>query len=258
MKKLLKVFALAALMVMGGQAMAQTRGAMFLSASFPLKDYADFDGFDDFALRSTDLDDDDAGAGVGFNVGFKWYYNVGVEGLGVMLSLDGVYNGPNSDLKAAYRSQEGTTGGSIVGGSFNYNYTPRYINVPAMLGLNYIYHFNPNFGVYVEAGAGGNLRFITSMESVTKGQLLNVETTIKNTQSYDKAFSFAYQAGLGVEVAEKLLIGVSFYDLGKAQVAGDFVKKTTPANGSTNTEKGYNTFGTLHPMMIMARIGFSF
>ena len=60
MKKIVKVLALAAMLVMGGQAMAQTRGAMFLSGAFPLKDYADFDSFDDFALTSIDLDDDDA------------------------------------------------------------------------------------------------------------------------------------------------------------------------------------------------------
>ena len=52
MKKIVKILALAAMLVMGGQAMAQTRGAMFLSGAFPLKDYADFDSFDDFALTS--------------------------------------------------------------------------------------------------------------------------------------------------------------------------------------------------------------
>ena len=36
MKKSVRLFALVALMVIGGQAMAQTRGAMFLGASFPV------------------------------------------------------------------------------------------------------------------------------------------------------------------------------------------------------------------------------
>ena len=132
MNRLLKVFALTLMMVLGGQAMAQTRGAMFLGASFPMSDFADFDGFDDFALTSYELDDDDAGAGIGFNAGLKWYFNVGVPGLGVMLSVDGLYNGPCQDLKNWYRTSEG----SFNGGSLNYTAKPQYINVPAMLGLN--------------------------------------------------------------------------------------------------------------------------
>ena len=259
MKKLVKVFALAALMIMGGQAMAQTRGAMFLSGAFPLKDYADFDGFDDFALTSFDLDADDGGAGIGFNVGLKWYFNVGVKGLGVMLSVDGIYNGPNGDLKTAYRNAESQAGNQWVGGSFTYNSTPKYINVPAMLGLNYIYHFNPNLGIYVEAGAGGNLRFITAMETVGKGNIGNIESQVTTTQKYDNAFSFAYQVGAGFEVAKNLVVGVSFYDLGKAQVKGDQIVKTKSIiNNETTTNNNYNTYGTIRPVMIMGRIGFSF
>lgn len=256
MKKIVKVLALAAMLVMGGQAMAQTRGAMFLSASFPLKDYAEFDDFSDFALTAVDDDADDCGAGIGFNVGFKWYFNVGVEGLGVMLSLDGFYNGPNPDLKTAYRNKEGMFDGQIYTSSFGYNYTPRFINVPAMLGLNYIYHLNPNLGIYVEAGAGGNLRFITDMEYVTEKSLdilgITINSDTKVTNNYDKAFSFAYQVGAGIEVAKNLVIGCSFYDLGKADVKGETVIK-----GDPNSPRA-TMWGTVHPMMILGRIGFSF
>jgi hypothetical protein len=252
MKKLVKVFALAVMMVMCGQAMAQTRGAMFLGASFPLEDYADFDEFDDFALVSNYLDDDDAGAGIGFNAGLKWYFNVGVKGLDVMLSLDGFFNGPNADLKTAYRNNEGSIGGQIIGAGFEYKSTPKYINVPAMLGLNYMYHLNPNFGIFVEAGAGGNLRFITDMEYVTKTHVWIFDTNTKVTNNYDKAFTFAYQVGLGVEVAKNLVIGCSFYDLGKAQVIGERVVR-----GDSNSPYAEN-WGTMHPMMILGRVGFSF
>jgi opacity protein-like surface antigen len=239
------------MMVLGGQAMAQTRGAMFLGASFPMSDFADFDGFDDFALTSYELDDDDAGAGIGFNAGFKWYFNVGVPGLGVMLSVDGLYNGPCQDLKNWYRTSEG----SFNGGSLNYTAKPQYINVPAMLGLNYIYRFNPNLGVYVEAGAGGNLRFITKMETVNK--LAAIQTT--RIQEYDKAFSFAYQAGIGIEVAKNLIIGCSFYDLGKASVAGEeTVKVRNLEENVSNAETHFNEFGTVHPIMVLGRIGFCF
>ena len=258
MKKIVKVLALAVMLVMGGQAMAQTRGAMFLSATFPVKDFADFDSFDDFALTALDSDADDCGSGIGFNVGFKWYFNVGVKGLGVMLSLDGFYNGLNSDLKAAYCDMESTYSGYIYNGSFKYNSKPQFINAPFMVGVNYIYHLNPNFGIYAEAGAGGNFRFITSMETVGKSTLLNVETQTKTTQKYDMGFSFAYQAGIGIEVAKNLVIGCSFYDLGKANVKGEQTTRVKTQNLDPTTTSKYQELGKAHPMMILARIGFSF
>ena len=256
MKKL-RLLVMSLLLVVGGQAMAQTRGAMFLSAAFPMKDYAEFDGFDEFALMSND--NDDAGAGIGFDVGLKWYFNVGTPGLGVMLSVDGIYNGPNADLKAAYREATGSTGTDWLSGSFSYKSTPRFINVPIMLGLNYIYHFNPNLGIYVEAGAGGNMAFTTTMESTGKLNILGIETQQTTTQKYDMGFAFAYQAGIGLEVAKNLVIGCSFYDLGKTQAKGEqVIKSKNTITTNTTTEKNYLTLGTVHPYMIMARIGFSF
>lgn len=258
MKKLLKLFALAVMLILSVQATAQSkiRGGLYLGASFPMKDYADFDSFNAFALTS---DDDDAGADIGFNAGIKWYFNVGVQGLGVMLSLDGLYNGPCSALKSAYRNEDSNLViDDFIVGSSTYKSTPKYFNLPAMLGLNYMYRINSQLAFYAEAGAGGNLRIITEKERVTKGQLLGLETTIKDTQNYDNAVSFAYQAGIGLEVAKSLVIGCSFYNLGKAEVAGEQTIKRTINSGDTNTTTKYNTFGTVHPIMILGRIGFSF
>ena len=255
MKKLVRLFALVAMMVIGGQAMAQTNGAMYLGASIPMKDFARYDGVNEFALKTVDATQ--AGAAVGFNAGLKWYFNVGVKGLGVMLSLDGFYNGPNSDLKADYRN--GQWGGHFVSGSFSYNATPKYINVPAMLGLNYLYNINPQFGVYAEAGVGGNMRFITQMESVGTWKVSGIESSVKTTQKYDNAFSFAFQAGLGFEIAKNLRIGCSIYNLGKADVKGEETVKTTILNNNASeTVNTYRTFGSVQPIMVLGRIGFSF
>ena len=256
MKKFVKLFALAVMLIVGSQAVAQTRGTMFLGASFPMKDYADFDGFNEFAL--TTHDEDDGGAGIGFNAGLKWYFNVGVQGLGVMLSLDGLYNGPCESLKTAYRDAEVQMGNQYAGSSFSYSSKPKYINVPAMLGLNYIFRFNPNLGVFVEAGAGGNLRFITEMETISKQEVLGLETKTVTTNTYDKAFSFAYQVGAGIEVARNLVVGCSFYDLGKANVNMNETKKIVSGNSNPSTFKDYKPLGTVRPVMILARIGFSF
>ena len=97
------------------------------------------------------------------------------------------------------------------------------------------------------------------MESVNRLTLAGIETQIKETNSYDKAFSFAYQAGIGFEVAKKLVIGCSFYDLGSAAVNAEKTVKTKTFNdNTTKTDETYPSYGTIHPIMILARIGFSF
>lgn len=258
MKKLVKLFVLAVILVCSVQAIAQsrTRGAMFVSASFPMKDFAEFENFHEFVLTSND---EDGGAAIGFNAGLKWNFNVGVEGLGVMLSIDGFYNGPCSALKTAYRRNEGIP---LVEGidieSSSYKSTPKYINAPAMLGLNYMYRVNPNLAFYVEAGAGGNFRYITDMEYVYNAHVSSIHGTYKVTTKYDKALSFAYQAGLGIEVSKSLVIGCSFYNLGAAQVKGDRIEKMIDGNANPINNTNYCEFGTMNPIMILARIGFSF
>ena len=259
MNKIYKALVVVVLLLIGSQAMAQVRGALFLGAAIPQKDYAVFNNFNDFALMSNDPDDDYAGDGVGFNVGLKWYFNVGVKGLDAIVSVDGILNGANTKLKNAYRDSESSYAGPFVGGSFQYNATPKFINVPAMLGLNYMYHIHPNFGVFVEAGAGANLRFILDKETVTKGYLLGMETIVKDFQYYDQAFSFAYQAGIGIEVSKNLVVGCNFYDLGAADVKGEqTIRTTTLIDNDTRTENYYNIFGSVHPIMLLGRVAFSF
>lgn len=259
MKKFVKLFALAVMLVLSVQAVAQNRnsGTLFLGASFPMKDYADFEGFNEFVLTS---DEDGAGAAIGFNAGLKWYFNVGVEGLGVMLSLDGFYNGPNSELKAAYRRGEPIRYENFSGeyDSFSFKATPQYFNIPAMVGLNYIYYLNPNFGIYLEAGAGGNFGLITDMESVFESHESAIHGKYKATTTYDKAFSFAYQAGAGIEVANNLVVGCSFYNLGARQVVGNCTLKMVDGNANPINESKYCEFGKISPIMILGRIGFSF
>lgn len=239
MNKLVKVFALAAAMVFCGQAVAQTRGAMFLSAAFPMKDYAEYD--DGFALIS---DEDDAAASLGFNAGVKWYFNMGVPGLGVLLSIDGFYNGLNDGAKNFYKNRENAL--DLLGNNVTIS-TPKYFNVPVMLGLNYMHHFNSNLGLFIEAGAGGDARFITSYSESYKDVLSEKHTGNVN---YETTLSFAFQVGAGLEVAKNLVIGCSFYNLGKAPVKAEKTGNiiTTPMPNESS----------IRPMMILARIGFSF
>lgn len=247
MNRLLKVFAMATMLVLGGQAMAQTtHGAMFLGASFPMNDFGDGDGFIETALGGND---DDGGAGIGFNAGLKWDFGVGVPGLSVLLSIDGLYNGPSADLKNDYKAVERdweTWCDNVTVTS------PKYINVPAMLGLRYCYYLNPSFGIYLEGGAGGNMRFITDYTQKGSSKVLKLKNNI--VYDYENAFSFAWQAGLGIEVSKNLVIGCSFYDLGNTEVRGE---KSSVVEG-VNVPTVDFVQGPLHTVMILGRIGFRF
>ena len=246
MNKLLKVFAMTLMLVFGGQAMAQTHGTMFLGASFPMGDFAKVNDLYSTALWGNDQQTF-GGAGIGFNAGLKWDFGVGIPGLAVVLSVDGLYNGPSADMKQCYKDRVNLT--DYLNNEVDQT-TPKYINVPAMLGLRYTFYLTPQLAIYAEGAAGGNARFITDY-TMKYTDLLSVKHT--DTENYSTAFTFAYQAGLGIEVSKNLVIGCSFYNLGGATVKGEGTNKPSLTNGNYDINRG-----TLKPVMVLGRIGFRF
>ena len=250
MNKIKSLIILSLMLFVGGQMMGQSQkinGTMFLSAAFPMGDFADGDAITNTALGSAT--DNEGGAGIGFNVGLKWNFGVGVPGLNVMLSLDGFYNGPSSDMKEYYTDVRNTwevTHNNVTVRS------PKYFNVPAMLGVHYCFDLNPQFGIYAEGGLGGNMRFITNYTQ--KGNIKVVNSKDSVISDYQNAFSFAYQFGLGIKVSNSLVIGASFYDLGNAEVKGEV--RSVVAGVEAPAVSFEN--GSIRPMMILGRIGFAF
>lgn len=246
MNKLKSLIVLSLMLLVGGQMMGQTHGTMYLGASFPMKDYGDGNSFTGTALGSLDKD---GGAGIGFNTGLKWDFGVGVPGLSVMLSVDGLYNGPSADMKDYYKSlqQDWETWCDNVSVT-----SPKQFNIPAMLGLKYCFYLNPQFGIYAEGGVGGNLRLITDYTQKGTSKVLK----LKNNVNYDfeSAIGFAWQAGVGIEVSKNLVIDCSFYDLGGVDVKGELSSVTEGVEIPTQIFE----HGTLHPVMVLARIGFRF
>ena len=251
MHKLKSLIVAVLLLFVGGQMMGQTHGTMLLGASFPMSDYAKVNGINSTALFG-DVNQVCGGAAVGFNVGLKWDFSVGVQGLAVILSMDGFFNGPNSDMDECYDDKRNEL--DVLYNDIDLT-TPRYINASGMLGLRYIYYFNPQFGMYIEAGAGGCGRYITDYcERYNFTDILTEDTKRhKNTMEFSSAYTFAYQAGAGIEVSKKLVLACSFYDLGAAPVKGEYIEKINWESTTTNFKHG-----NLHPMMVLARIGFRF
>lgn len=246
MNKLLKVFAMTLMLVLGGQAMAQTHGTMFLGASFPMGDFGKVNDLSSTALWGNDQQTF-GGAGIGFNAGLKWDFGVGIPGLAVVLSVDGFYNGPSADMKQCYKDRVNLA--DYLNNEVDQT-TPKYINVPAMLGLRYTFYLTPQLAIYAEGAAGGNARFITDY-TMKYTDLLSVKHT--DTENYSTAFTFAYQAGLGIEVSKNLVIGCSFYNLGGAVVKGEGTNKPSLTSGNYDINRG-----TLNPVMVLGRIGFRF
>lgn len=247
MKKFARVIALAALIVLGGHAMGQhSHGYLFVGASFPMSEFKDGNVFSNTALGGNY---NDGGAGLGVNAGLKWDYGVGVPGLSVMLSVDGLYNAQNADMKNFYKQEKNDWG--IINNNVEVS-TPKYINVPAMLGLNYCIRINPQLGIYVEGGVGGNLRFITDYAKKGSSKMFNLKNSC--IYDYEKALTFAWQAGLGIEVSKSLVIGCSFYDLGGAPVKGELKTIVEGLNSPTVDFE----YGTDHPIMVLGRLGFRF
>ena len=95
----------------------------------------------------------------------------------------------------------------------------------------------------------GNCRWITNYEETIRyiGDVVTSTTML----DYKTALSFAYQVGVGFEVAKNFNIGVSFYDLGSSKIIAE---RTLPIVG---TDVYTNVYG-VRPQMLLARIGFRF
>lgn len=247
MNKITKMMVLAVLLFAGNQLFAQTNVYLNLGGAIPTGDFADGDETG-FGLVSEDFTE--GGAGMGFTAGMKMKFNTGLKGLGVILSLDGIYNGLNSDVRDWFEDIES-------GYDAEYNdvtlETPKYINVPLMVGANYTYGINEKLGIYGEAGLGTNFRYITNfnLEVKDSGNKASI------TYEYDPTFTFAYQLGAGLEINDKMTVGINFYNLGGGKVSGKDKYKES-YNGSSESEWERFKLKRVTPTLVMIRLGFKF
>jgi opacity protein-like surface antigen len=246
MKKLSTLIIAAILMFAGSQLFAQTNIYLNLGGAIPNGDFAEGEisksGID-WGLFD---DDKDGGAGLGFNVGLKFNIATGINGLRAMITLDGIYNGLNSELREYFSDLIDDVEDDYK--EFELT-TQKYLNIPAMAGVNYTYNFNNKFGLFAEAGLGPNLRIITKYERYEESTSRKTTTTIE----YDPKISLAYQVGAGIELSKRITIGIDYYNLGSAKVKYEYTRKVKP-DGSTDHNN--DTFKRITPTMVMLRVGF--
>lgn len=135
-------------------------------------------------------------AGLGFDVGMDVLIPISKTGLGFFMGLDYFYNGLNSSWKAEKADNK------------NMLHIPRVMHLPLTFGIRYLGNFSNSFGLFVEGGAGPNIRMISKYK-------INYSTL-----KFDKAITISFKVGTGVMIAKHISIGVDYYYLGNAKVKG--------------------------------------
>lgn len=222
---------------------------------FPNGDFAEGDE-NSWALMKLKKESSDAGAATGFNLGIKSQFKIpSVKGLNFLASLDFMYNGMNSDIKDLFDEE----GEDLE--DFEYT-TPKYMNIPIMLGLNYSYGLNDKIKLWGEFAAGINIRKITDLSAEGTdydyyydewGNYYEYEYDFKTTYIYDIKTTFAFQLGGGVLFADRFSVGLHYYALGKAKVQGNIEYEE-----DDETEKGKFKYKDVNPSMLVLRLGLHF
>lgn len=250
---------------------AQTDGgfSFHFGLAAPLGDFGDIrmeDGDSyDWPDRWVLTDDEDGklgGAGVGLNFGLKGKIGTKVEGLGVILSADVIWNRMNSDIRDYRKERVDYALDPDEGDYDEYKLRlPNYFNIPLMVGANYNYQLTDAFGVWGEGAIGINARFITAYKTAyeyTYGEN-DYRREGESKTSYDPAVSLAFQLGGGIMLNENISIGLHYYALGTAKVKGEYEWESyyTGSEGSDSDHDSESFKGNrLTANTFMVRIGF--
>ncbi len=192
------------------------------------------------------------GANLGANLGFKFITDTKVDGLGIMLTVDGMYNGLQKSINV-----EDYWFNSIpeyVGLKPRIT-KPSYINVPFLLGLNYNYNLSNTIGLYAEGGVGVNVRFVLPCKMSAKGDVLGVNTEYSYEYHYSPKLAFAFQLGGGVVISKALTLGINYYNLGSAQVCGHEDSYLKVASGNPTSHSTDFEYKDLSTGMLIIRMG---
>lgn len=239
-----------------GALSAQTQTYLNLGLSLPTGDFAEGDE-NSFALIDRTKE---GGAGIGANLGFKWKFPTKAKGLGVLLSVDGIYNGLNQDVKDFFDDlvDEYEYDGADVTLR-----KPNYINVPVLVGLNYCYDASDNIGIYGEVGIGLDARFITKLKLELEASgydsyygRYSYEETVK--YKYDPAVAFAFQLGAGIVINNRFTLGVNLYNLGSSKVKGKYTeeeKEYWDGDYDFDSDKENFKLKALSTTMVLLRFG---
>ncbi|MBR1798778.1 MAG: hypothetical protein IJ761_02625 [Bacteroidales bacterium] len=149
--------------------------------------------------------------------GIVSYPGVGVQ-TGVFLSADLLWQIPSSErfylmlntgLMAAGQDvaiEQFANSYRFVAPSLN---VADYVFVPGILGVKYVWQVSDVVGLFYDLGAGVNYRYV-------KYGILE-DNPEDDTYFRDRGYTFAFQAGTGFELAEKLTLGMRLNTFGNGR-----------------------------------------
>ena len=243
--------------MMVGGTFAQSTFTLKLGASFPQGKFGEGDE-NRWGLSSNDKR---GGAGTGFSVGGEWVKAVsGVEGLGVLFSVDAIYNGLNSDCKESLDELEEELEEDDSFTDFSLS-RPNYINIPMMVGLNYNYVLNGNLSVFGNAGIGANVRIITPPALEYEVEYSYGRGGSEESYYFTPTVALSWRIGVGMKINDKFSISLEYYALGNSKVKGKHEWKEffyyTDNSYDSEYDRGSEDFkyGKINPTMLLLRFG---
>lgn len=266
MKRQIKKIALLIVAILGvNYANAQTDVSIHLGMLFPQGDFAEsrMDNEQVAWLDKTDR----AGAGLGFDAGLKFRFNLpSVKGLGFIATADFFLNMPNDDVKDAKEDIISEMEESDYLDEFSIA-IPHYINIPIMVGLNYEYEIKDNIKFWGEGALGLNIGALTNYKQSVSGTSerynyeydyyydVDFEQTVKS--SYNTNTSLAFQFGAGFMFNDKYSLGVHYYSLGSQKIKGKLIYEAI-YDGESDIDEERFTFKSINPRMLTIRLGYHF
>lgn len=234
-----KTFLFLAIAVFAIQVSAQTHFSIHLGAGLPM---GDFGAYKDSKIALYNASGKQGGAATGFDFGLKAKFDIpSINGLGVIVSGDFFFNGPNADFKDAIEDEENEENIEMT--------APKYINIPLMVGANYTYNVSDKIGLFGEAAVGLNFRKITNATEE--------DDTMEEITKFDLATNLGFQIGAGVIFNEKFSIGINYYALGTSKVKGEKETDSPYSLFSNNSDNKFRA-GKLSTNIMSVRIGFHF
>lgn len=220
-------------------------------------DYGKYTNFNNSIYNTPEKTE--AGAGFTGGFGIKVAFGLPVRNLALFVDADLLISATNKDLRKEF--DDGSISGT-PGVTDYYNSTPVPINLPIMGGVRYDIDFNHNYGMFIEGGLGVNFGAITPITynfTYTSG---STKTTVNASLDHHTNITFAFQAGLGFNLGQRIRLGVSYFNLGTNNTTWDATVKTTTKVGSStsttsDTQKDIKG-GKCNPQMIMGTLAIVF
>lgn len=234
-----------------GALQAQNNFSLRLGVALPTGDYADATA--DYAndvLRYGLIDNTKkGGAGKGITAGMQYKIGINsVKGLGVVLSADVFFNSVNTDVRDYFEEEIDEEESS----TYKLDYTlPKYIHIPAMIGLNYTYDLNESIALFGEGALGANVRMLTKFEIY---EATSTQERIDEA-NYNIATAFAFRLGGGIMLNKHYTIGIDYYNHGTSKVVGEM---TSEVNGVSQAGSTKLKGGKIAATNIAIRLGINF